>query len=354
MRKVFIDNLRSFVIVLVLIFHVVATYNSNGSPLNYNGEGLAAMDAVGYMIYPWFMILLFVVSGMVAKYSLEKRVLKTFLSERTVTLLVPFVCYQVVLGFPISAFSFEINHIAESLHELPPFAVNLVRILNGMGPSWFLLQLFVSSMIFALFYSIIGETNHAKLLALGEQSNILLMIGLFIPVYLSAQILYIAYTFRFILYTFSFILGFYVFSPEKVQNHLASYSTYLLIVGLILGGVQTKLYRGQGYQLIVNEFVVVLFSWVMVLAMLGLFKSRFNQESRNWKFLNNYSYSFYIFHYLPLTVGGYFIDQWITVHILKYLLLFVWTVAASILLHEIVIRLPLVPQLLGMKKWRHR
>ena len=129
MRKTFIDNLRSFVIVLVLIFHATATYNSNGSILNYNGKGLAYMDAIGYMTYP-FMILLFVVSGIVARYALEKRTVKSFMRERGGSLLVPFISYQALLGVPVSMFSFKINHIEESLQELPTFAIYIVRILN--------------------------------------------------------------------------------------------------------------------------------------------------------------------------------------------------------------------------------
>lgn len=352
MRKTFIDNLRSFVIVLVLIFHVTATYNSNGSILNYNGKGLAYMDAIGYMTYPWFMILLFVVSGIVAKYALERRTIKSFLRERCASLLVPFISYQVLLGVPVSLFSFKINNIEASLQELPTFAIYTVRILNGMGPSWFLLQLFMSSLILALIYSIIGKNNNEKLSVLSEKTNILVLIALFIPVYISSQFLYIAFTFRFLLYTLAFILGFYVFSSDKVQNVLARYSGYLLIASLIMGAVQTKMYWGQSFQLIVNEVTVVLFSWLMVLAALGIFKKLFDKENRMWKFLNKYSYSFYIFHYLPLTVGAYFIDQWINAAIIKYLILFAWTVTASIILHNIVIYLPLVPQLLGIKKWR--
>jgi glucan biosynthesis protein C len=351
MRKTFVDNLRSFVIVLVLIFHVIATFNSNGSPLNFNGKGLAYMDAIGYMIYPWFMILLFAVSGMVAKYALEKRNLKNFLHERTRSLFIPFICYQVLLGIPVSMFSFKINNIEESLRELPAIAIHIIRVVNGMGPSWFMIQLFISSLIFALFYSMMGKNANHKMSALAEKTNLLILIGLFVPIYLSSQYLYIAYTFRFLLFTLSFVLGFYVFSSDKVQDILAKYSAHLLIAGLILGAVQTYIYWGQSFQLIVNEFVVVLFSWIMVLAMLGIFKRRFDQQNRMWTFLNKYSYSFYIFHYLPLTVGGYYIDQWVHAGMIKYLLLFIWTFAASMVMHHIIMILPVVPQLLGMKKW---
>lgn len=46
-------------------------------------------DTVAAVIYPWFMVLLFVVSGMSAKYSLEKRTGRQFIKERAVKLLIP-------------------------------------------------------------------------------------------------------------------------------------------------------------------------------------------------------------------------------------------------------------------------
>ena len=182
--------------------------------------------------------------------------------------------------------------------------------------------------------------------ALAEKTNLLILIGLFVPIYLSSQYLYLAYTFRFLLFTLSFVLGFYVFSSDKVQDILAKYSAHLLIAGLILGAVQTYIYWGQSFQLIVNEFVVFLFSWIMVLAMLGIFKRRFDQQNRMWTFLNKYSYSFYIFHYLPLTVGGYYIDQWVHAGMIKYLLLFIWTFAASMVMHHIIMILLVVRDIL--------
>ena len=72
MRKYYLDNIRWSVIVLVLVFHVVSIYCSCGAVMSYNAPGIPAMDAIGYLIYPWFMPLLFVVSGICARFSLSK------------------------------------------------------------------------------------------------------------------------------------------------------------------------------------------------------------------------------------------------------------------------------------------
>lgn len=73
MRKKYLDNIRWFIILLVLIDHTVCIFSSCKSPMSYNTTGIEVLDSLGYMIYPWFMPCLFVVAGMSAKYALEKK-----------------------------------------------------------------------------------------------------------------------------------------------------------------------------------------------------------------------------------------------------------------------------------------
>ena len=82
MRKYYLDNIRWSVIVLVLVFHVVSIYCSCGAVMSYNAPGIPAMDAIGYLIYPWFMPLLFVVSGICARFSLSKKSGREYIRER--------------------------------------------------------------------------------------------------------------------------------------------------------------------------------------------------------------------------------------------------------------------------------
>ena len=82
MRKYYLDNIRWSVIALVLVFHVVSIYCSCGAVMSYNAPGIPAMDAIGYLIYPWFMPLLFVVSGICARFSLSKKCGREYIRER--------------------------------------------------------------------------------------------------------------------------------------------------------------------------------------------------------------------------------------------------------------------------------
>ena len=90
MRKYYIDNIRWFTIVLVVIYHVIYMYNgilTEGvtGPIT----SIRYQDSIQYFLYPWFMVILFIVSGMCAKYYLDNHSEKEFIRARTRKLLVP-------------------------------------------------------------------------------------------------------------------------------------------------------------------------------------------------------------------------------------------------------------------------
>ena len=78
------DNLRAGTVVLVFVYHVLYLFNVSGV---LGGVGsfdeVQYQDAILYFVYPWFMLLLFALAGMAARYSLEKPSHGQFLSSRT-------------------------------------------------------------------------------------------------------------------------------------------------------------------------------------------------------------------------------------------------------------------------------
>jgi hypothetical protein len=56
-------------------------------------------DSLQYLLYPWFMVLLFVVSGMSSGYYLEKHIEKEFIRSRTRKLLVPGTIGVIIFGW---------------------------------------------------------------------------------------------------------------------------------------------------------------------------------------------------------------------------------------------------------------
>ena len=73
MRKTYIDNIRWMTVVLVVIYHVLYMFNGVvTSGVIGPFTSVQYQDAVQYVVYPWFMLLLFVISGMSARFYLNR------------------------------------------------------------------------------------------------------------------------------------------------------------------------------------------------------------------------------------------------------------------------------------------
>ena len=82
MRKTYLDNIRWITVVLVVIYHVIYMFNGVTQfgiigPFSTHQP----QDVFQYLVYPWFMLLLFVVSGMSARFELDKIPAKAFLRK---------------------------------------------------------------------------------------------------------------------------------------------------------------------------------------------------------------------------------------------------------------------------------
>ena len=84
MRKTYLDNIRWITVFIVFVFHIIYMFNGivTSGVLGPFSE-VQYQDIFQYIVYPWFMLLLFVVSGMSARYSLEKRTAKEFIAMAT-------------------------------------------------------------------------------------------------------------------------------------------------------------------------------------------------------------------------------------------------------------------------------
>lgn len=286
MRKYYLDNIKWFVIVLVLVNHVVSIFSSNGSLMSYNAKGIASMDAIGYFIYPWFMPILFVIA--------------------------------------------------------------IIKLLNGMGPSWFLLQLFLLSYVLLLVRRL---DKKEKLFWLGKQCNLRMLLLLYFPVLLAAQILYVAFTFRNGLYLLLFLLGYYMFSEERVQNLLEKWNAYFLLVGFLAGILQCYVSWGKPYQEVVNHWLVMLYTWFMILGVMGCAGRWFNQNNKLTRYMRQRSFGLYLFHYVPMVYIAYYLTTNFKLpDIVNYIVVLILSFAASIILFEILVRIPVVNLILGLKK----
>ena len=88
-RLDYLDNIRWITVVLVIIYHIIYLFNNSGVISNIGVKGIQIMDTFLIFVYPWFMCLLFIVSGISCNYSLRKRNNKEFIKDRAKRILLP-------------------------------------------------------------------------------------------------------------------------------------------------------------------------------------------------------------------------------------------------------------------------
>ena len=183
-RQHYIDNIRWITVVLVIIYHVIYIYNSFGIITNLAEPGIPEMDFLAALVYPWFMVLLFVIAGMSARYALSKRSGKEFAKDRTLRLLVPSFAIMFIYGWINGLITdLEVDMFAQVPVSVPGIIKYAIYCVSGIGPLWFAQELYLGSMLLLLLRKI---DKKEKLLKFGGKANIWMLVALFIPVWISS------------------------------------------------------------------------------------------------------------------------------------------------------------------------
>lgn len=140
MRKVYIDNIRWITVALVVIYHVIYMFNGVETA-GVIGPFVKSQyqDVYLYMVYPWFMLLLFVVSGMCARFCLEGCLDKAFLKKRTQKLLVPSTIGLFVFQWILGYYNMMLSGVfTDTIQEIPGVIRYIIMAVSGVGPLWYL------------------------------------------------------------------------------------------------------------------------------------------------------------------------------------------------------------------------
>ena len=351
MRRIYIDNIRSSIVLLVLIYHVCYIFNGVGVPGGIpNAENIPAFDALAYVVYPWFMVLLFVISGMSARYSLQKRTVKQFLRERAVKLLVPS-----TLGlFAIHWITGYLNiKMGGGLEYIPLALVYPISAISGTGPLWFIQMLFFFSCILVLLKKIDKNDRAWKVC---KKANLPIILSFFVVIFGAAQILNmpVLTTYRFGIYFVAFLIGYYVFSHEEVQEKIESVCIPMLCLAVIGAVCYTVYYFGSDYTSpeCLQSMITNLYLWIVVLAVIGCAKKYGNRETAFTRYMAKSSFGFYILHYPVLTVTCYLLHyRFDFPAIYNYAIALAAELIITFALYEVLKRIPIARYLiLGIKK----
>lgn len=354
MRKVYIDNIRWITVVIVVIYHVIYMFNGI-TPYGVIGpfSEFQPQDVYMYLVYPWFMLALFVVSGMSARFELDKKSEKDFLKTRTRKYLVPSTIGLFVFWWILGYYNMLIGGAFEQMTNMPKFVLFLIMCVSGIGPLWYIQMLW----LFSVLLIVIRKLEKDRLYSLTNKTNVIVLFLLNFVIYGAAQILNtpIIVVYRFGIYGTGFLLGYYVFSHDEVMNRLGKYWYIFVGFGLLTCLIFVINYWGKPYpeHIVLDTFVCNLFAWFATLAILAFMKRFGNFENQFTAFMKKQSFGLYMFHYLFIAVSSWYLKMYALnmKAIFVYAIVFITSIVGSFILNYLISKIPFIRWcVLGIKK----
>ena len=352
MRKHYVDNLRWFIILLLVPYHAAMAWNTWSEPNYIYFESNRLLSSIVVFLSPYFMPVLFLLAGMSTNFALQKRTVGQYISERFKRLLIPFV-FGTLLLTPVMTYIADIFNCGYDGSFFRHYRIFFTKFtaLTGadggfsVGQFWFILYLFAISVI------AVGIIAVQKKIRSECKTDIPLwgicLLGLPIP-FLS-ELLSIGGK-SLAEYLYIFLIGYYVFSKDRAVDKTEKYKYFFLCVGFIstVLNVYWFIWSGTEYPLL-NTITKFVSEWFMLLALLGIGKRHLNFSGRISKYLSQRSFAFYILHYIWVVLFQYFMFRICGGStVLLYVVPVFLAYGATFLCCEVCIRTPFLCYLMGI------
>lgn len=350
MRKYYLDNIRWATVMLVLVYHVFYMFNGAGVAGGIPGAAsIPAFDTAASIIYPWFMVLLFVIAGMSARYSLQKRTGKEFIKERAVKLLIPSTLGLFIIHWITGYLNIKMGG---GLEYIPAALVYPISVVSGIGPLWFIQVLFLFSCVLVLLRKLDASD---RLWTICRKANLPVILLLFVPIFGAAQILNmpVLTMYRFGIYFAAFLIGYYVLSHDNVQDIIEKIRIPMLCLAAAGASFYAFYYYGSNYTSseCLQSIITNLYLWIVVLAVIGCAKRYFNKETAFTRYMTKSSFGIYILHYPVLITVCYILNYYCQLPaLLNYAAALITEFAVTFAAYEVIRRVPVLRYfVLGIK-----
>jgi surface polysaccharide O-acyltransferase-like enzyme len=320
-RILFIDNLRIFCIIIVVLIHTAVTYSGIGSWYYNEPLAMSTAEKLFFLLFQshaqaFSMSLFFFISGYFIPASLERKGTGKFIHDRLVR-----------LGIPVIIYIFIIHPICVKLAYPQVNVVNFIS--NGIkhiefigwtGPLWFALTLLIFSILFALVQKhlptavttlSVSSTGIIVLIAL--ITTFAFGIRLVAPIGTSFANLQFCY---FAAYIVMFYLGTQASKNKILEKMTLPFGKRWLYIafgvgipvwiltmfaGKILEG-KLLIVGGWNVPSFLYAFWESLFCVTFIAALFGISGAKFNFQHALMKFLSENTFAVYVFH-APVLIG---------------------------------------------------
>jgi surface polysaccharide O-acyltransferase-like enzyme len=343
-RRYDVDWLRTLAIGLLVVFHVILSFQSWAASIGFpqNDVLLDELVPLVSMLAVWRIPLLFIISGMGVRFAMERRDWKALLRDRSQRILLPYVFGIALLGPAVAV-------------VLPRLGWDADYMLN-FGHLWFLLNIYLY-VVWLLGLVVYLKKNPHNALFRILSKVVQHPLGLFVfalPMMVEARLsnpayfsLYLDNVHGWLMGLICFFTGFVfvslqdVFWPAVGRIRWVALATASSLYGIRLSllGLENEL-----------VWLTALESMSWMLAALGFGSLHLNRPSRSLGYLSRAVYPVYIVH-LPVqfSIAYFLLPIALPAH-LKLTVLLVGTFGISLLLYEFALRrAKWIRPLFGMK-----
>ncbi len=322
-RQVYIDNLRLFIIINVVIMHLAVTYSGSGGWYYKDYEGIGQIAYVIFGLWQsftqaYFMGFLFLISGYFVASSYNKKGCTGFLKDRLIRLGVPTLIYMLTIN------PFIVYVQLAGQWERPTFLkyytdyIIQLDFVGASGPLWFAFTLLIFNCVYAIVRSLSKQSSETKRKELpGFQSVLQLilliavlafLVRLLQPIGTSVLNLQLCY---FVQYIILFIVGIkagrydwfaqlqYSLGRRWLLTAIIPATIFWIFIMLTGGALEDKLdlymggftWQSAAYALW-ESFVAV----AMAIGLITLFREKYNYRTGIVKAMSDSSFTVYMFH----------------------------------------------------------
>lgn len=355
MRKTYIDNIRWITVVLVVIYHVIYMYNGVttfgvlGPFFDHQPQ-----DIYQYIVYPWFMLLLFTVSGMSARFYLNSHTDKEFIKHRTQKLLVPSTIGVLVFGWVLGYYNTMIGGGFKDIALLPKPILWIILCVSGTGVLWYIQLLWLYCMILVL----IRKIEKDRLYNIGGKVNVPILLALTFVIYGAAQILNtpIVIVYRIGIYGAGFFIGYFILSHDEVMERLGNCWILMSVLFVASSVAFTVMFYGKlpyVEHVVLDTLMCNVYAWLGVLGVLSFMKKWGGFKNPFSEWMCRRSWGLYVFHYLFIAMTAWNLHIYAPTldPVIVYLLTGIAGFAGAYLLNELISAIPVLRWcILGISK----
>lgn len=348
-RFFYLDNIKTFLIILLILVHTAMTFGNIDGWYYYEPHNhLLTTNILIFFVavnQAFLLALFFALSGFLTPASADRKGNARFITDRIKRLGLPFLAYLLIIT-PVFAYLQQVNYMNLSI-PFSQFYFRMYRdfLFNGVGPMWFVLVLLIFTIGYTLLTPLFQSKRSGKETEMSPSKKFPSILILFVVIILLALLNFLVrlqfpingwIDFRGVFlidmshigqYIFFFVAGIMAFRNKWLSNlsdktgrfwawmlvpSLLGWPVMMLAGGIINNGVYPFL-GGMSWQALVYCFWEILCCMSACIGILWFFKKRINHSNLFIKQVNTVSFSVYCIH-MPLVIGLGYLLSGLSVH----------------------------------------